>query len=396
MSVARLALALMLLAASCQRAEPTRDHGAPAPAPAPASASAPGGATVASAPQAVDPSLGRRRDVTSFVGGAQRAAIGDLDGDGTNEIVLADAQRLWVVDATGRELATLPAPGGIEVLVVADLDGDHHAAVLAGWGMSREHKTAPATVSAYRLVGGRLVAEPLLAPPTPRAEITAIVPGADRTVLVGYFDSKYTVHSVIVRRAATGWAVDDVATLRMATSYARADVDGDGTPDLIVGRVYGDDQGADGDAFLLRPDGTRVMIPTTRGVRELATADTDGDGRPEIYLADGWHQNYGKLARGLLTEVRFSDGRFRSELVEDTAGQYSVGRIVPADLYGDGKVELVTAGSREVRVFQRRDGRWTGFPIAGVARDIAIGQLDAVAGDEVLVLADRSEVISLP
>jgi len=37
-------------------------------------------------------------------------------------------------------------------------------------------------------------------------------------------------------------------------------------------------------------------------------ADIDGDGKPEILLADGWHQNYGTNARGLLTKATFAHG----------------------------------------------------------------------------------------
>jgi hypothetical protein len=380
-----LVLALALVVTSCQggdRAAPPSAKAAPAAPPAVA--------------DKIDEAIGHRRDASAFVGSASRAAIGDLDGDGKNEIVLADPQHLWVTDAAGKQLAAVDAPGGIEVLVVMRMPGDVRDEIVAGWGMSREHKTAGAKVIGYRFDGGKLVEEPILEPDTPRAEVAALVPGRDGKLLIAYYDSKYTVHSVYATRGAT-WSLTDIATIRMAASYARADVDGDGVLDLIVGRVYGDDIGKDGDAFVLRPDGTRLPIPTTRGVRELAAVDTDGDGRAEIYLADGWHQDYARTAKGLLTEATVHGGSATSELVEDIAGEYSAGRIVPADLAGDGKLALVTAGSKVVRVFRRAGagGRWTGQSIAGVARDIAVGDLDGVPGDEILVVGERSEVISL-
>ncbi|MDT9047074.1 hypothetical protein RSW36_28555, partial [Escherichia coli] len=78
-----------------------------------------------------------------------------------------------------------------------------------------------------------------------------------------YFDSKFNVTSAIARHSAQGWQLEKLASIRMATSYARGDVDGDGKPDLVVGRIYGDDKGIDGDAFVLAPDGKRTVLPTT-------------------------------------------------------------------------------------------------------------------------------------
>ena len=75
-----------------------------------------------------------RNDWTTKLSLAERATIADLDGDGDREIVLADAKSLWVIDASGRELARSPVTGGIQVLTAADIDGNGHAEIFAGWG----------------------------------------------------------------------------------------------------------------------------------------------------------------------------------------------------------------------------------------------------------------------
>ena len=383
-------LAIALLIAGCQ------SKAAPPRASEQLSGSGSGATRIAppqvQAPPLPDPLPGQRKDVSAFVGAASRAAIGDLDGDGRRELVLVDPDRLRVVTPEGRELASTPVPGGIEVLLIADLDDDHRPAIIAGYGMSREHRDAGAQVVIYRLSGGQLRPEIVLAPKTPRAEIVEVVPVPEdkSALLIGYFESKYVVHSVIARRGSAGWTTSDVASIRMATSYARGDVDGDGKPDVIVGRVYGDDQGLDGDAFVLAPDGARAPIPTTRGVRSLAVADLDGDGQPEIVMADGWHQNYARSARGLLTWVHHTGGGYKSELIEDTAGQYSVGRIVIATI--DGHPAVVTAGSHYVRVFTRVNEHWQGLTIAGAARDVAVGDLDGLPGDEILIVGAQAGV----
>jgi hypothetical protein len=301
---------------------------------------------------------------------------------------------MHVLDATGREISSAPVGGGIQTLVAADLDGDKRSEIYAGWGQSRDHMEAKARVTAHRLEKGKLVEEVVLAPETERDEVVAIVPMLDtHGLLVAYFDSKYMVTSMAMTHGAQGWTGTKIASLRTATSYARADVDGDGKPDLIVGRVYGDDRGIDGDAFVLGDADKRTPIPSTRGLRSLAIADGDGDGHLDIFMGDGWHQNYGQNARGLLTWSRYEGGAFKSELIEDTPGQFELMRILPAQI--NGGLAIVTQGSHYVRVFARRGGAWQGTTIGGPARDIAVGDLDGKPGDEILIVGDTSEIVDL-
>ena len=330
----------------------------------------------------------KRRDLTTAIGAATRAAIGDLDGDGRRELVVADAQALRVIDAAGKQLASAPVSGGIQVLVTTDTDGDGRSEIAAGWGTSREHRDANARITLHRLRDGALVEEVVAEPATSRADVVAIEPVAEnRTLLVAYFDAKYTVTSAIARRAEQGWQLAPIASIRMATSYARGDLDGDGTPELVVGRMYGDDIGVDGDAFVLASDGTRTPLPTTRGLRSLAIVGRD------VFLGDGWHQDYGRQARSLLTHVTKAADGFHAELIEDVRGQYAIERIVPATI--GGAPALVTLGSHHVRVYRQQGGRWRGLTIGGAARDVAVGDLDGAPGDEIVIVGDTSEVVDL-
>jgi hypothetical protein len=338
-------------------------------------------------PALPQPLPGKRTDLTAAVGSAWRAAIGDFNGDRKRDIAIVDSKQLRVIDAAGHEIAAAPIASGINVLVAADVDGDGKAEILAGWGQTRDYLDAKARVTLHRLQGKQLVEEVIVEPETSRAEVIAIVPIEKQAVLVAYFDSKYTVTSTIARRTAQSWKLDKIASIRMATAYARGDVTGDGKPDLVVGRVYGDDKGLDGDAFVLAPDGSRTKLPTTRGLRSLAIIGGD------VYFGDGWHQNYGEHARGLLTRAHHDKDGFHAELVEDTPGQYAIERILPATI--DGKQTIVAVGSHYVRVFQRDGERWRGLTIAGTARDVAVGDLDGTPGDEILVVADKSELVDL-
>jgi len=346
----------------------------------------------AAEPLVAPPSGNGHRDAT-FVGDAERLAIADLDGDGRGEIVAVGSDALRVLDLAGTELARAPASAGIQVLSVADLDGDGRHEIVAGWGRSRAHPSGRARVSIHRWEASALHEETVLEPATTRHEIVAIVPlGED--LRLAWFEGTHEVTSGIATRGATGWHVRDRITLRMATAWASGDLDGDGGRDWVVGRLYGDAKDQDGDAFVLAPSGARTRLPTTRGVRGLALADTDGDGRAEIFLGDGWHQDYGRRARALLTRVRSVDGAPRAEQVDELSGETAVWQIEAADLDGDGLPEIVARGDRTVRVYRRAGSAWRGLLVAEGARHFAIGDLDG-GGDVIVVAGERSEVIDL-
>lgn len=368
---------------------PTAAPGGPA-AVAPPSTTTPPRAPV---PPLPEPLPGQRRDLVT-AGDVQRAVIADLDGDGHRELVVADPRSLRVLDAGGRERASVPAPGGIQILTAVDVDGDHRAEVLAGWGLTREHLDAQSSIVAYRLTGRALAATTVIAPTTSRPDIAAIVPG-DGGVVVAYYVDKYQVASGLARPAGKAWSIAPLVSARMAGSFARGDLDGDGVAELAVGRIYGDGIGVDGDAFVVGADGARTSLPVTRGVRGLALADTDGDGRPELFVGDGWHSDYGRIARGLLTWIRRDAAGYHAELIEDTPGQYAIWRILPADVDGDGRLELVTMGSHYVRLYGRDGAGWHGTTIAGEVRDVATGDLDGKPGDEIVLVGDRLTVVSL-
>jgi hypothetical protein len=48
-----------------------------------------------------------------------------------------------------------------------------------------------------------------------------------------------------------------------------------------------------------------------------------------------------------------------------------------------------------VRVYRRVASRWQALTIAGRCRDVAVGALDDESGAEILLVADRSEIVRL-
>jgi hypothetical protein len=308
---------------------------------------------------------------------ASHCAIGDFDGDGKNEIALGNANEIRIVTPAGKPIATMPITNGLLRFTVADIDHDHHAELYAGWGETREHRDGVARVTMIRLDAGKLTEAPILEPATTRQEVTALVP-TDDGLIVAYFDSKYMVTSVLVKPGA---APQPIAQLRTGMAYAYGDVTGDGKPDVVAGRAYGDDIGLDGDAWLIDP---RTKIPTTRGVRALAVIDGD------VILADGWHQSYATKAQSLLTLAHYANGAFTTTKIDEVPGQYAIEQIVPLRDRG-----FVTRGTHQVRVYRQIAGTWHPDQIAGAARDVAVGSLHGNSNDDILVLGTPSEIVSI-
>jgi hypothetical protein len=321
----------------------------------------------------------------------RRMVAGDLDGDGAPELILVDDESLRVVELDGRERVRWPVPGGIQVLRVADLDGDGKAEILSGWGQTREHRDASARASILRLDGESIREELIDSPTSERPEIVELLPSTKAGLLVAHFESKYMVSIRHAQRGADGWSFTPIDTIRMATSLALGDLDRDGREDLIIGRVYGDGPEGEGDAFLRREDGTRVSIPVVGGVRSLAVVDLDGDGREQLLIGDGWNRDYGRVARARLTRAWWEAGEFHSELLEDSAGQYTIWDTRVIDLDLDGTPEIVTRGSAAVRVLARVRERWQGRQVGPACEDLLAVELD---GSPALLLAckDRSLV----
>jgi hypothetical protein len=319
------------------------------------------------------PRTATRRTIDT--GDATHCAIGDFDGDGKREIALGGPSDVRIVTVDGTSIATMPVDNGLSQLVAADLDGDRRDELYAAWGWTREHRDGNARVTKHEVADGKIIGAPVLEPETTRQEIAAIVPAGD-SLLVAYYSSKYMVTSVMVKPGAPP---TPLAELRMAAAYAYGDINGDKKPEVVVGRTYGDDIGVDGDAFVLS---THAMIPTTRGVRAIAIINGD------VILADGWHHEYANRAKSLVTLAHFAAASFTTEQIDDVAGQYAVEAIVPVKLR---EPAFVTRGTHQVRVY--RSGKPT--KLAGAARDIAVGDLNGDSFDEILILAEPSEIVSI-
>ncbi len=280
-------------------------------------------------------------------------AVGDVNGDGTLEIVLA-SDEVYVWQANGQEL----------------IDGDHDAQT-NGPITGIDGQFEPAGVALANLDG------------QPGLEIVV----SER--LVGKKIYIYRADGSIM----PGWP-QTMNDWNWATP-AIGDVDGDGEPEIVVnnvaGRTYvwhvdgtelrdGDNDPATNGVFAVRPDETwNYSSPTL--------VDLDGDGKLEIVMGTLYYNsNNGLLA------YRF-DGSMMPGFPIATGTNRVICSPAAADLDGDGSPEIVFFDvSHRLFVVRSNGVAYPGFPItrSGIPWDEsagpspALGDLDGDGHPEIL------------
>jgi len=328
-------------------------------------------------------------------------AAGDIDGDGRPELVSGngrwyrteqrtvayDPGRLMIHDLTRRgfvEIWSDSVPAPLSLAAIGDLTGDGRVEAVAALGWGTYVDSAAVHLRIIHPAEGYRVEEPLTAP-TPRSQVTDLQlvdldSDGRLDVQVSWFASKYFVATAQLFYRDGEWEIRRLPEVRMAMGrHVYRETPG-AEPLQIVGRIYGDEIGDPGDLFIAADDGRR-MLPSWQGVNELTAGDADGDGRAELVLSDGWHMNYGRLARARLALLRPGPDGWEYELIEDVVGQNRLGPIAVADLTGDRHPEIIAAGNLVFRLWSRTrpEGIWQAYTPPGI--DAGIFTTADLAGD---------------
>ena len=223
-------------------------------------------------------------------------AVADLDGDGTKEIVSVagtsyDAY-VFVRRADGTSFPGFPlriADRGMVRITpaIGDVDGDGTLEIVAPY-IAPDSTAALAVVSPSGAVERRLVSAPRVGNPPPTAAVLADLTSDGVPEILMQVDSRVDVWSGKDGRELTGWPQvggDEWSS----SSPVVGDVDGDQDPDVVVQSMRaGDAQGG----ILRAYDRTGTLLPgfpkePPFGSGDLtpAIADIDGDRRNEIVVA---------------------------------------------------------------------------------------------------------------
>jgi hypothetical protein len=123
-------------------------------------------------------------------------------------------------------------------------------------------------------------------------------------------------------------------------SVAVGDVNGDGNPDLLVANECGNTDDCNGVVGVLLGNGNGTFQPVVTydsggyDAQSVAVADVNGDGKPDLLVANG------SGAVGVL--LGNGDGTFQAAMSYGSGGQ-DAESVAVADVNGDGKPDLVVA-----------------------------------------------------
>jgi hypothetical protein len=300
-------------------------------------------------PGASAPSVTRIRTGNEYAD-SEAAAAGDLDGDGTDDVVVATAGGVKVFLGSPTGLSTTPVvtptAGAVSDVLVAELTGDGHPDVLVSVkGPSGGEAILLAGQGDGTLAPGQLLGVPRTANPVLAAgDVTG--DGHDDVVLLWdtarqvevLTDSSFT--SGGARGAWDTWSNTQLTGTAWPDSVAAGDVSGDGRVDVVVtagGNVPGSQlivvqTGADGRAELQYTLGSKD-IP-----EPVAVADTDGDHLGDVVTAHGGWNSVGvyrqKAAGGLADEQLFT---------APYASHYEHRGLAVGDVTGDGRADVLLA-----------------------------------------------------
>lgn len=334
----------------------------------------------------VDGATGREHWVSRAVtDGLSMVAIGDLEGDGKNEVVASNGTSQIVAmrnDGTEMWRAAVNSRVGSASLnssltpAIADMDGDGYAEIIAGHTIIAHDGTilgegnlgvgsCPNGSSPTYLEGS--VAVPVDVDGDGLLEVvvgnavynmdgsTMYTNGMpDGTVAVADFDhdgepeyavnSRNMVYTLETDLTPTGWS-DSFAGTNYVGPIAVDDLNGDGNPDFVaVGssemRAY-------------NWDGSRLWVASVRdssGAAGPILYDFENDGYPEVVYAD---ETNVRVFNGLDGSIKLDSTDHDSATLFETP--------VVADVDGDGEIEIIMqhgGGANGLTVFGDADHSW--------------------------------------
>ncbi|MBC7976753.1 MAG: VCBS repeat-containing protein [Myxococcales bacterium] len=305
-------------------------------------------------------------------------AFGDLTGDGIPDAVYANEQKRQAVLLTGTKTGALksPQPLGIDELgglQIADFTGDrkldlaYHIPlrndsirIAAGLGGGKLAKS--------RVAGGDAAAAALY----DQLEWVAVDMDGDKIrdlVSLRMRGDAPIGPCVLTGKKGGSWAADgcfdaglvgDSGNLHHVGTFAVADVNGDGKPDVITGAARGSYVQDKDIAVMLNVGGGKLGKPTrlrlhaseSPSMAALDAVDVNADGKPDlvgVYNAGG----------GQVVEIALNQGNGtfgppvgHGALTVDTHAQQPTLKFL--DLDGDGTKSLVFASVAEVNIYSVR------------------------------------------
>lgn len=319
------------------------------------------------------------------------AAVGDLDGDGFVDLLVANGQS-YRNDRSGGLLyaGRWPIASGMGVLLCADLDGDGFSEALlggsGGWQLLRGTASGPVDVTSTRLPS----------PAIPHAGATAADLDQD-----GDLDLLLMADRLRLLLQGSGGVFTDVTSTRLPTpgfessqpnpiqSAQAADLDGDGRLDIVATVAIGAAtfvqvlRNGPGTVFTDVTAASWPGAPTAGHGTDLVLGDVDGDGDVDVIQS---------LPGGTSSTLRFRRNNGSGVLSDATAGYLPstngdyIRAIHQFDVDRDGDLDLwlqqwsAATGNTYARLLRNRGD--------GHHADVSTVTLGSIAPLEQLLVAD--------
>jgi hypothetical protein len=323
------------------------------------------------------------------------ASLGDLDGDGDLDIVLAKGRHWPLVDFVllndgDGGFAQRHELGGTAdrtyTAALADLDGDGDLDLVVGNDRPDDKRVYFNDGTGHFVLAGTFGD-----PAWPTRNVTvADLTGDDRSeIIVANRGGPENVSAnyVCVNDGAGAFPTCAVLSQDSATTIAAGDLTGDGAVDLFVPHRDG------GQSYLYVNDGQggfserHAVGPARSATRSVTLGDLDGDGRLDLILGD-------QIDGGVWVYINQGNGAF-AEPRAIGASDDNVYSLAVADLDGDGDLDVVVGNAGAPGAILSNDGAAVSFTrtpfgdAEGATYGLAIGDVN---GDGVLdIVAGRSD-----
>jgi len=354
-----------------------------------------GSGTSDSLVRSAPPTFERETRLEETAARSANASLGDLDGDGDLDLVLAKGRHWPLVDyvllndGTGGFEERHEVGGSADrtyTAALADLDGDGDLDLVVGNDRPDDKRVYANDGSGHFELAGTFGEAQW---PTRNVTVADLNGDGRPEIVVANRGGPENVSAnyVCVNDGGGRFPVCAVLSTESATTIAAGDLDGDGSIDLVVPHRDG------GQSYVLINDGTggfedkRPIGPPASGTRAVALGDLDGDGRLDVIIGD-------EEAGGAQAYLNAGDAGFPSAFSLG-AGAGRVYSIAVADLDGDGDQDVVFGNRGAPGAILTNDGSGRVFDLTswgdgeGAVYGLAIGDVD---GDGTLeIVAARSD-----